>query len=174
MDTVIQAFLSWQFLFFCLAIGAVVFVIRQVVEYGMENWWPLKQWKAANKDAKLWRSLILPILPIALGQIGALLATHYPYPVGFSSISGRVVFGLVAGFTSGLIVRVFKSFFSDKISQFRTNIQWRKEGKDPGSNYNYSDYYGYSNYSNSPSTPVYPDPNAETFEQGDIPPKGQP
>ncbi len=125
MDTILQAFLSWQFLFFCLAIGAVVFVIRQVVEYWMENGWPLKQWAAAHKDAKLWRGLILPILPILLGQAGALLAKGYPYPEGFSSTSGRVVFGLVAGFTSGLIVRLFRSFLSDKISEFKNNIQYR-------------------------------------------------
>lgn len=128
MDTLLQAFLSWQFLFFCLAIGAVVFVIRQVVEYGMENWWPLKQWKAANRDAKLWRGLILPILPIVLGQVGALLAKGYPYPEGFSSTSGRIVFGLVAGFTSGLIVRLFRSFLSDKVSEFKNNIAIRMKG----------------------------------------------
>ena len=128
MDTLLQAFLSWQFLFFCLAIGAVVFVIRQVVEYGMENWWPLKQWKAANRDAKLWRGLILPILPIVLGQVGALLAKGYPYPEGFSSTSGRIVFGLVAGFTSGLIVRLFRSFLSDKVSEFKNNIAVRMRG----------------------------------------------
>jgi len=131
MDTLIHAFLSWQFLFFCLAIGAVIFVVRQVVEYGMENWWPLKQWKAAHKDAKLWRGLILPILPILLGQAGALLAKGYPYPEGFSSTSGRIVFGLVAGFTSGLIVRLFRSFLSDKVSEFKNNIQYRMNNLTP-------------------------------------------
>jgi hypothetical protein len=130
MDTLLQAFLTWQFLFFCLAIGAVVFVIRQIVEYWMENGWPLKQWYAANKEAKLWRGLILPILPILLGQAGALLAKQYPYPEGFTSTSGRIVFGLVAGFTSGLIVRLFRSFLSDKISEFKNNITSRMTPKD--------------------------------------------
>ena len=131
MDTVIHGFLSLQFLFFCLAIGAVIFVVRQVVEYGMENWWPLKQWNAANKDAKLWRGLILPILPILLGQVGALLVKGYPYPEGFSSTGGRVVFGLVAGFTSGLVVRLFRSFLSDKVSEFKNNIQYRMNNLSP-------------------------------------------
>lgn len=129
MDTILQAFLTWQFLFFCLAIGAVVFVIRQVVEYWMENGWPLKQWAAANKDSRLWRGLLLPILPILLGQVGALLAKQYPYPEGFNSTSGRVVFGLVAGFTSGLVVRLFRSFLSDKVSEFKSNIQSRMAPK---------------------------------------------
>lgn len=122
MDTVIEAFLSWQFLFFCLAIGAVVFVIRQIAEYWMKNWWPLKQWKAANKQAKLWRDLILPILPILLGQAAALLATGYPYPEGFSTLSGRIAFGLVAGFTSGLVVRLFKSFFAGKMAEYGEKV----------------------------------------------------
>lgn len=122
MDTILQAFLSWQFLAFALAIGAVVFVIRQIVEYGMENWWPLKQWKQANKEAKLWRGLILPILPVLLGQVAAYFAVNYPYPEGFSSTSGRFAFGLVAGFTSGMFVRLYRSFLASKTVELREKV----------------------------------------------------
>lgn len=122
MDSILQALLSWQFLFFCLAVGAVVFVIRLFVEYGMENWWPLKQWRTANKDSKLWRSLILPILPIALGLLAGLVAKGYPYPEGITSTSGRLAFGLVGGFTSSLIVRLYVSFLSSKVSEFRDKV----------------------------------------------------
>jgi hypothetical protein len=129
MDTILQAILSWQFLFFCIAIGAVVFVIRLLVEYGMENWWPLKQWAAANKDAKLWRGLILPILPILLGQAAALLISQYPYPVGFSSKGGRLVFGLVAGFSSGIVVRIYRTFLSSKLSELTEKVSSNKVDK---------------------------------------------
>lgn len=122
MDNIIQALLSWQFLAFSLAIGVVVFVIRQLVEYGMDNWWPLKQWKAANKEAKLWRGLLLPILPIALGLGFALFAKSYPFPEGFTTTSGRSVLGLVAGFTSGLAVRLYKSFLSSSVSEYSAKI----------------------------------------------------
>ncbi len=122
MDTILQAFLSWQFLAFALAIGAVVFVIRQLVEFWMANWWPLKQWMAANKDSKVWRGLLLPILPILLGQGAALLLHNYPYPEGFSTTGGRIVFGLVAGFTSGLFVRLYKSFLASKTAEFSEKI----------------------------------------------------
>lgn len=122
MDTLLHALLSWQFLFFSLAIGIVVFVVRQLVEYGMDNWWPLKQWKAAHRDAKLWRGLVLPILPIVLGLAAALLAKAYPFPEGFATTSGRVVFGLVAGFTSGLAVRLYKSFLSSSVSEYSSKI----------------------------------------------------
>lgn len=123
MDTILHAFLSWQFLFFCIALGAAVFVIRQVVEYAMENWWPLKGWAAANSKAKVWRDLILPIMPIILGQVAALVAHQYPYPEGFSSVSGRVVFGLVAGFSSGLIVKLYKSFLASTVADYAARIK---------------------------------------------------
>lgn len=122
MENILQAFFSWQFLFFCLALGAVVFVIRKVVEYWMENWWPLKNWTAANKDAKLWRELILPILPIILGQVAAIYAVQYPYPQDFKTLSGRMVFGLVAGFTSGLLVRIYRAFLSTKLNDFVSKL----------------------------------------------------
>lgn len=122
MDTILSALLSWQFLFFCIAIGAVVFVIKLVVEYAMVNWWPLKQWEAAHKESKIWRGLILPILPIALGLAAALLIKQYPYPEGFTSGGAKVVFGLVSGFSSSLIVRLYKSFLSSKVSEFAVKV----------------------------------------------------
>jgi hypothetical protein len=112
MDNVLQALLTWQFLFFCLAIGAIVFMVRVAVEYAMVNW------AFVAKESKLWRGLILPILPILLGQFGALFITQYPYPEGLSSKGGRMVFGLVAGFTSGLIVRLYRSFLAGKASEY--------------------------------------------------------
>lgn len=121
MDTVFEAFLSWQFLFFCISIGAIVFVIRQVVEYAMINWWPLKQWAAANKDSKLWTGLILPIMPILLGPLMAVFITQLPYPEEFSTNeSSKFVFGLVAGFLSGFVVKLFKSYLSYKASEYST------------------------------------------------------
>ncbi len=122
MDTVLQAFLSWQFLFFCIAIGAVVFVIRQFAEFAMENWWPFKGWASANSNAKFWREFLLPVSPIFLGTMGSWIASEYPYPEGFSGSSGRFVFGLVAGFSSGLIVKLYNSFLASKVSEFAEKI----------------------------------------------------
>jgi len=122
MDSILAALLSWQFLFFCLAIGAVVFVIRIIVEYAMENWWPLKQWRSANKDSKIWRSLILPILPVGLGLAAGVIAKAYPYPDGIISTSGRMAFGLVGGFTSSLVVRLYTAFLSSKVGEYRDKV----------------------------------------------------
>jgi len=122
MDTILQAFLSWQFLAFSLSIGAIIYVIRQVVEYAMIHWWPLKQWNAANKKSKVWRALILPILPILLGGVSFFITT-YPYPEGFNTSAGRLAFGLVAGFTSGMFVRLYNSFLASNVADFAQKIR---------------------------------------------------
>jgi len=130
MDTILQAFLSWQFLAFSLSIGAIIYVIRQVVEYAMIHWWPLKQWKAANKQSKVWRALILPILPILLGGASFFITT-YPYPEGFNTSAGRLAFGLVAGFTSGMFVRLYNSFLASSIADFAQKIRTASEPPKP-------------------------------------------
>ena len=108
MDTVLQTLLSWQFVLFCLALAAMVFVLRKIAEYAMANW-------AAAKDSKLWKDLLLPILPIVLGPVAAFFAKRYPYPENLQSPSGRMAFGLVAGLLSGLVYRIIKSVLASKL-----------------------------------------------------------
>src|SRR5574337_363255 len=97
MDPILQTFINWQFLIFGIAVVAVVFVIRKVAEYLLANW------KPAAKESKLWNDLVLPILPIAVGSIGALIFKHYPYPDGLTSGGSRFIFGLVAGLLSTVL-----------------------------------------------------------------------
>lgn len=102
MDAVFYALFSWQFLLFCLGIAAVTFVIRKLVEYFVLDNSKLP----GNKASKLWRELLLPIGPVVGGALLGLVAAKYPYPEGIDSVSGRVIFGLVAGLLSGLVYRV--------------------------------------------------------------------
>ena len=99
MDTAFETILSYQFLLFCLAISALTYVIRLIVEYcfSVKNIVP--------KDNHAWNELILPILPIVLGCVSALLAKKYPFPDQITSYSGRAVFGLVAGSFSTIVWR---------------------------------------------------------------------
>ena len=131
MDAVLQALLSWQFVLFCLAISAIVFVVRKFVEYAMENW------ASVAKESKLWKELILPILPIMLGTVCALLAKRYPYPDGLTTISARMAFGLVAGLLSGLVYRVVKGTLTSKLSGLISSL-------------------GIGNSSSAPSVPASP------------------
>lgn len=102
MDAVFYAIFSWQFLLFCLGIAAVTFVIRKLVEYFILD----NPKMPGSRTSKLWRELLLPIGPVCGGALLGLVAAKYPYPEGINSISGRVIFGLVAGLLSGLVYRV--------------------------------------------------------------------
>jgi len=116
MEEMFLGFITWQFLFFCIAIGAIVLFIRRLVEFIMDT-------AKVNKDVKWWRDLVLPALPIVLGQGIALLVVSYPYPAEFTSIGGRWIFGLVAGFSSGFVVRMYKSLLSGKVAELLAKVK---------------------------------------------------
>lgn len=109
MDPILQMLLNWQMVLFGLAIAAVTFVIRKVIEYAMANW------QFAAKESKMWTDLILPILPVFLGVGGALLFKMFPYPNGLTGGESRGIFGLVAGLLSTLLYRVVNTLLGQKI-----------------------------------------------------------
>jgi hypothetical protein len=115
MDPILQVLLSWQFIFFGLAVAAVMYVIRLIVEYLAS---------VLKKDlttSNLWNHLILPIMPIILGIVVAVLYKTFPYPGFTPDVHGvigrndRIIFGLVAGSLSTLMYRVIKALFYQKI-----------------------------------------------------------
>jgi hypothetical protein len=114
MDTVLQALLSWQFVLFALAIASLTFVIKKVVEYAIDN--PNIPTGKMTKEDRLWRELILPILPVVMGAGAGFLAKMYPFPDGIKSASARIAFGLVAGLLSGLLYRVIRGTLAAKIA----------------------------------------------------------
>ena len=95
MDPTLQTLFSWQFLIFGLAVAALVFVIRTVVEFF-----------DTAKKSKLWNALVLPILPVILGGVIGRFFISFPYPDGLTHKWDRVVFGLVAGLLSTLLYRL--------------------------------------------------------------------
>ena len=105
MDNAVSAFFSWQFILFSLAVFAAVWTLRTVLEY----FWP----KLDGNN--LWEKLILPISPVVFGTLIAYVSTKYAYPDGLSSLSGRLMFGSVAGMFSGLVYQVVKGMLKDKI-----------------------------------------------------------
>src|SRR5579864_2664230 len=115
MDPILQVLLSWQFVLFGLAVAMVMYVLRLIVEYiaGAA--------KADLTKSKLWNELILPILPIALGVVGAWLVTSFPYPgftpnaAGVVARGDRLIFGLVAGGFSTVMYRVIKALLYQKL-----------------------------------------------------------
>jgi hypothetical protein len=113
MDNVLQALLSWQFVLFALAVAALTFVIRKVVEFALDN--PSIPTGKLTKENRLWTGLVLPILPVVLGAVGGFLAKQYPFPAGLSNPSARIAFGLVAGMLSGLVYQVIKGTLASKL-----------------------------------------------------------
>lgn len=124
MDPILQTLLSWQFIIFGLAISAIMFVLRKIVEYAMAHW------AQAAKESGLWTDLLLPISPVVLGATFAVIFKHFPYPDGLTTGSSRFVFGLVAGLLSTLIYRVVNSLLGQKISDAISSIK----GPNPPSN----------------------------------------
>ena len=110
MDSALQALLSWQFVLFCVAVSAITFIVRSTVDYILNNTGHLA------KDNHLWTNLILPILPIVLGPVGAFFAEQYPYPLEITSASGRIAFGLCAGLLAGLVWRWIKAVIGNKMT----------------------------------------------------------
>jgi hypothetical protein len=114
MDNVLQALLSWQFVFFALAIAAVTFVLKKVVEFAIDN--PSIPTGNMTKENRFWKELFLPISPVVLGAVAGLLAKMYPFPEGIASASARIAFGMVAGLLSGLLYRIIKGTLASKLS----------------------------------------------------------
>lgn len=109
MDNAFQIFWSWQFALFCLSLAAVNEVIKRIAEYILDN-----PKVPASKDSRIWTELILPISPVVLGGLGAIIAKQYPYPDDIKSASSRFAFGMVAGLLSGLFYRIVKPFLASK------------------------------------------------------------
>lgn|SRR5574337_281957 len=122
MDPILQVLLSWQFVFYGLAVATVMYVIRQIAEYLAS---------LVNKDlakSNLWNHLILPLAPIIIGVAGSILLKSFPYP-GFTpdahgviARSDRIIFGLVAGSTSTIMYRAVKALFYQKVVGFAQNL----------------------------------------------------
>jgi len=101
----------WQFGLLALAISAITFLFRKVLEFFV-----IQNPKVPlTKTSLFWRDLFLPILPILIGGFFGYFITSYPYPAGINDISSRILFGLVGGMMSGTIYRIIKKIVLAKV-----------------------------------------------------------
>jgi hypothetical protein len=100
---------SWQFLFMSLAVAALIYAIRLLVE---------NIWKTISEN-KIWRDAILPIMPIVLGGFIGLMAKQFPFPFpeGLTSASARIIFGIVAGLLSAQVYKIIKAMIDKKVNE---------------------------------------------------------
>lgn len=114
MDNVLRALLSWQFGFFALAIAAMTFVLRKIIEFAIDS--PRIPTGNMTKENKFWTELFLPIAPVLMGTLAGFFAKMYPFPEGIASPSARMAFGMVAGLLSGLFYRIIKGTLLSKLA----------------------------------------------------------
>ena len=113
MDDALTNFVGWHTLIFGLACWILTFFTRRVVETAVPS---LKKGTDANQAgvtykttfARWWHEVILYAVPVVWGGLSASLATMYPFPAGLTSFSARLLFGIVIGFFSGFIYKIFK------------------------------------------------------------------
>jgi len=107
----LSALLSLNFLILCLAVTALTTVFRKTVEYFLDKS------PTMSKTSLFWTDVLLPISPVVLGLLFSCVASKYPYPEGFSVLSGRAAMGLVAGLLSTVVYRFILGLFKAKIKQ---------------------------------------------------------
>jgi hypothetical protein len=107
MEQALTSLFSTAFLAFSIIIAILVLAIRRVVELLVSKVVLPKNVKSIVLVA--WREWILRALPIITGGFLAHTISSYPYPTEFSSSSGRLFFGIVAGLLSSSIYAFVKS-----------------------------------------------------------------
>ena len=122
MDSILQSFLSYQFLLATFAIAGINFVLRKLTEFIINNFL-----NANIFVKKLWNDLALPISPLVTGGVFGFFVTNFAFPVDIKSVSSRVAFGIVAGMFSGLVYRVTKSLLKQKLSETDLKDELTKE-----------------------------------------------
>lgn len=93
----ISSLSAWPTFVLGLFVYVVVFAIRTILEKTLPS----------VAGSMVWRDIVLPTVPSLIGLIVALVPS-YPVPAPFSS-GGRPFYGIVVGFLSAWIYRVFKA-----------------------------------------------------------------
>lgn len=107
LDALFQAFFSPQFLFICLAVYVVTYVVRIGIR---------AVWKGSNTN-RLWNELVVPLLPVVLGGLLGLAAKTFVWPdLASKTVLGRVMYGAICGLFSAFIYGRVRSWLKSKPS----------------------------------------------------------
>ncbi len=109
MDTALLSLFSLVFFVFAFGINIVVMAFRAIVEAIFKKLDVVLPAKVENFISDFWKEWVLPAMPIVIGGLMAYFISDYPYPPEFAaSNSGRLFFGLIAGFFSATVYRFAK------------------------------------------------------------------
>jgi hypothetical protein len=100
----------------CLSIVALVWVQRKLAEMLIPS-----LLKSGTKAHKWWSEFFVPLGPIGTGGLLTLMP-QLPVPEIFAgSLMSRMIFGIFLGLISGLVFRLVKKNFLDKIGPKTNN-----------------------------------------------------
>lgn len=109
METALLSLFSLVFFVFAFGINIVVMAFRAIVEAIFKKLDVVLPDKVEDFLGDVWNEWILPAAPIVIGGLMAYFIADYPYPQEFAaSASGRMFFGLIAGFFSATVYRFAK------------------------------------------------------------------
>lgn len=119
---VLSQFLSFSNLILCLVVVGVVWALRKFTELLVS-----KVAKKDLKEYKLWSEFAVPLLPLCVGAL-LMLVPALPIPVMFAGgLGARIVFGIGLGLISGLVFRVVKKMFVEKLGGKKIEIPYLEE-----------------------------------------------
>src|SRR5271154_6448101 len=114
MNAILAIILSYQFIFLALGLAIITYVIRTIIDYAILDNPNLP----GTKNSRIWRSLILPLMPIAIGAGSSFFFHKYAYtfPDGVNTTSAQFIFCLAAGALSSVVFRVIKELLLSNIN----------------------------------------------------------
>ena len=118
-DVLIQAvsqLITVENILFCLAIYALVFIHKKVMETVGNKFFP--KFISSN----IWKEILVPMGPLGTGVILSLIIPSYPFPQLFSSTGAHIIYGLGCGLISGLVYRLVKKNLSGAIKSISQKL----------------------------------------------------
>ena len=107
-----------------LALGALVFIATFLVRRICETGVPTLKMQAHENDPQAsyattmsmwWNKVILYVIPPALGGLAGIAQIPYVFPDDkFTTMGGRIVFGIVVGWFSSLLYKVIRMAVAKK------------------------------------------------------------
>jgi hypothetical protein len=108
LDQIFEAFFNITTIVLCLGVFLFIYCSRIIVE---------TYWKNAKNNV-FWTEIYLPIGPIAIGLLIALLAKKFPIPTELNgSGAGRAMYGAICGMFSSFVFNRVKAFLKLKGDQ---------------------------------------------------------